>query len=115
MVNYYGKEVTVEVLEELKSAIFWDITSCSPLRINRLHLQGRKNKLSKKPACHLLSHRSFAQLIFSALNMEAVCSFETSDDIQRTTRRYIPEDGTRHNHRCEKLILLEELFRKSSQ
>jgi hypothetical protein len=42
----------------LKSTIFWDITPCSPLSVNRrfggtyrLHLQGRKNKFSKKPAC----------------------------------------------------------------
>jgi hypothetical protein len=35
--------------------------------------------------------------------MEAVCSSETSVDIQRITRRYIPEDGTLHNHRCENL------------
>jgi hypothetical protein len=35
--------------------------------------------------------------------MEALCSFETSVDTQRTTRRYIPEDGTLHNHRCENL------------
>jgi hypothetical protein len=29
--------------------------------------------------------------------MVAVCSSETSADTQRTTRRYIPEDGTLHN------------------
>jgi hypothetical protein len=29
--------------------------------------------------------------------------FETSVDIQRTTLRYIPEDSTLHNHRCENL------------
>jgi hypothetical protein len=41
----------------LKSIIFWDITPCSPLSVNRsfggtyrFHLQGRKNKLTKKPA-----------------------------------------------------------------
>jgi hypothetical protein len=33
----------------------------------------------------------------------AIFSSETSVDIQRTTRRYIPEDGTLHNHRCENL------------
>jgi hypothetical protein len=40
-----------------KSIIFWDMTPFSPLSINRriggtyrLHLQGRKHKLSKKPA-----------------------------------------------------------------
>jgi hypothetical protein len=35
--------------------------------------------------------------------MEAICSYETSVDTQRTTRRYIPEDGTLHNHSCENL------------
>jgi hypothetical protein len=35
-----------------------------------------------------------AQLIFSALKMEAICSSEKSVDTQRTTRRYTPEDGT---------------------
>jgi hypothetical protein len=36
--------------------------------------------------------------------MEATCSSETSVDFQRTTRRYIPEDITPHNHCCENLI-----------
>jgi hypothetical protein len=35
--------------------------------------------------------------------MEAICCSETSVDFQRTTRRYIPEDITLHNHRCENL------------
>jgi hypothetical protein len=35
--------------------------------------------------------------------MEAICSSETSVEFQRTTRRYIPDDGTLHNHRCENL------------
>jgi hypothetical protein len=33
--------------------------------------------------------------------METIFSSETSVDIQRTTRRYIPEDSPLHNHRCE--------------
>jgi hypothetical protein len=53
---YYpvGFEVLAAVF--MKSTIFWDITPRSPLSVNRriggklrLHLQGRKNKLSKKP------------------------------------------------------------------
>jgi hypothetical protein len=79
----------------LKGTIFWDITPCSPLRFNRrfggtyrLHLQGRKNKPSKKP---------------EGKQVEALCSPETSVDSQRTTRRCIQEDVTRHNHRCENL------------
>jgi hypothetical protein len=35
--------------------------------------------------------------------MEAICSFETSVDIQRTTRRYIPEDSTLHKRLCQNL------------
>jgi hypothetical protein len=35
--------------------------------------------------------------------MEAICSSDTSVGIQRTTRRYIPEDGTLHNHYRENL------------
>jgi hypothetical protein len=30
-------------------------------------------------------------------------SFDTSVDFQRTTWRYIPEDRSLHNHRCENL------------
>jgi hypothetical protein len=37
------------------------------------------------------------------LNMEAIFSSETSVDFERTTRRYIPEVSTLHNHRCENL------------
>jgi hypothetical protein len=39
----------------------------------------------------------------STLKMEAICSSETSVDTQRTTRRYISEDSTLHDHRCENL------------
>jgi hypothetical protein len=39
----------------------------------------------------------------STLKIEAICSSETAVDTQRTTRRYILEDGTLHKHRCENL------------
>jgi hypothetical protein len=35
--------------------------------------------------------------------MKATCSSETSVGTQRTAQRYITEDGTLHNHRCENL------------
>jgi hypothetical protein len=35
--------------------------------------------------------------------MEVMCRSETSAYTQRTTRRYISEDSTLHNHRCENL------------
>jgi hypothetical protein len=82
----------------LKSTIFWDITPCSPFSVNRRfggpyrrQRRGRKNKLSKKPG--------LKQVV--SLKMEAICSSETSVDTQRTTRRYIPENGDLHNHRCD--------------
>jgi hypothetical protein len=56
-----------------------------------------------KAACHLLSRWFLAKLVFSTLKMEAIYSSETSVDTQQTTQRYIPEDGTLHNHRCENL------------
>jgi hypothetical protein len=34
---------------------------------------------------------------------EAICSSETLVEFQRTIRRYIPDDGTLHNRRCENL------------
>jgi hypothetical protein len=38
--------------------------------------------------------------------MKAIFSSETSVDAQQTTRRYIPEDDTLHNHCCENLKFL---------
>jgi hypothetical protein len=35
--------------------------------------------------------------------MEATCSSETSVDFQQSAQRYIPEDNSLHNHRCENL------------
>jgi hypothetical protein len=61
----------------MRNTISWDITPC----VNRRWF--------------------LAQLNLSILKMEAICSSETSVDTQRTTRRYIPGDGTLHNPRCE--------------
>jgi hypothetical protein len=99
-----GFEVLTAVV--MKSTIFWNITPCSPLSVNRrfggtyrLHLQDRKSKLSKN-ACHLLSCWYLAQLIFLTLKMEAMCSSETSVDTQQTTWRHIPEAGTLQMCKC---------------
>jgi hypothetical protein len=46
----------------------------------------------------------------STLTMEVTCSFEASVYFQRTTRRYIPEDRSIHNHRCENLKFCIVLF-----
>jgi hypothetical protein len=81
----------------MKSSIFWDITPCSPLKVNRrfggtcrLHLQDRRisRERNQKP-CYLL----FCSAYSSSLRM-ATCSSETSVDFQRATGRCIPEDIT---------------------
>jgi hypothetical protein len=58
------------------------------------------------------------QIIYSTLKMEAVCYSETSVDTQRTTRHYIQENCTFHNHRCENLkpyITLKRLHSRVTQ
>jgi hypothetical protein len=47
--------------------------------------------------------------------MEATCSSETSVDFELTTRRYIPEDGTIHNHRRENLKSYTNKIRSTVQ
>jgi hypothetical protein len=106
----------------MKSSIFWDITPCSQLKVNRrfgetwrLHLQcqrirrkrnQRENLFCLPPEFRLVSCSDYS----STLKMEAVCSSETSVDFQRTTRRYIPQDRTLHNHRCENLKSYTVIF-----
>jgi hypothetical protein len=52
------------------------------LKLNGLH--------GRWQACLLV----FAEFISSTLEMEAICSSETSAETQRTTRRHIPENDT---------------------
>jgi hypothetical protein len=72
----------------MKSSIFWDISLCSPLNVNRrfggtcrFHLQGNQHKAGSKQSLQTCS----------------TCSSETSADFQRNTRRDIPVDRTRHS------------------
>jgi hypothetical protein len=46
-------------------------------------------------ACFMLV---FYASYFLTLKLEAICSFETSVEFDRTTRRFIPEDKTLLNH-----------------
>jgi hypothetical protein len=97
-------------------AVIWDITPCSPLKINlcfgetyRLRRQCRRisqtrylheagNKLA--PCIMLVSCLAYS----STLKMEATCSSEMSGDVQWTTWRHVPEDSRcLHNHRCDNL------------
>jgi hypothetical protein len=98
--NHVGFEVLTAVVT--KSSLFWDITPCSPLKDNRrfggtclLHLQGwrisqARNHVCLPPAFTLVSCLAYS----STLKIEETWSSETSVDFQRTTWRYIREDGT---------------------
>jgi hypothetical protein len=80
----------------MKRPLFWDITLCSTLSVNRrfrgtcrLHLQGRRViqvGLWLPPAFMLVSCFDYS----TTLKMEATRSPETSVEFQRTTRHYIP-------------------------
>jgi hypothetical protein len=78
--------------------------------IFRVEEIGSENQQTSKQASKQVAEHSacllvcwFSEPISSTLKMEAICSFETSVETQRTTRRHIPEDDTLHNHRCENL------------
>jgi hypothetical protein len=92
-INFVGSEVHTPPI--MKISVFWDITPCSPLKVNRLfgvtcrfHLQGWRIST----ACYLC-HASF--LAYSSnLKMETTYFSEMSVGFQRNTRNYILEDRT---------------------
>jgi hypothetical protein len=106
-----------------KNSVFWEITPCSPLKVNqhlgrtcRLHLQGRR--LSKARNWHEASRMKIKRFVansaifftlvsylaYSSTIKIETCYSETSVDLQRTTWSYIPEDKTLYKHRCKNLI-----------
>jgi hypothetical protein len=105
----------------IKSSVFWDITPCSPFKVNQhfggtchLHFQGRSislvrnqceagTKKSKETSKKQVVSRAllatcfilFFSLAYSlSLKMEETCSPETSVDFQWTVWYYIPEART---------------------
>jgi hypothetical protein len=82
----------------MKSSIFWDITTCGSLKVNRrfgracrLHLQGRRISRARNQG-ESRWHAGF--LLGLTLKMEATCSSETSVNFQWTIWSYIPADRT---------------------
>jgi hypothetical protein len=85
----------------MKSSVFWDTRPCSPLKVDRrfagifrLHFRVRIICLLIAPALLVTYLHGGFLAYFSTLNMEATYSFETSVEIQLTTRRYTQEDET---------------------
>jgi hypothetical protein len=79
--------------------IFWDITTCSPLKVNRwfggtcrLYVQGRR-----------ISQARNQRETWQQAELLATFFSETSIHFQLITRRYNPADRTHHNRRCENI------------
>jgi hypothetical protein len=66
----------------MKRSVFWDIKLWCPLKVNR--------RFGGTCACCMVVSR----LEYSSTLNSETCSFETSVDFQRITRRYMPEDRT---------------------
>jgi hypothetical protein len=109
-----GYEVLTAVV--MKCAIFWNITPCSPLKVNgrfrgkfHLNLQGRNQRESRRQAELCLSP-AFTPVscsaYFSTLKMEVICSSGTSVEFQRTARRYIPEGNALEIRSLNRTVLL---------
>jgi hypothetical protein len=96
--DYMRFDFPTEVV--MKIYIFWGITLCSPLKVNRrfggtcrLHLQGlRLNEARHQALLVTCFQAGFLLGLFFELEMEAICSCETSTDFQRTTQRNISEN-----------------------
>jgi hypothetical protein len=78
----------------LKCSIFWNISPCSPQKLNRrlggtcrLHLQARKRRQARN------QRESSSKQIPPKHRLTS----------KRTTGCYIPDDRTLHNHRCKNL------------
>jgi hypothetical protein len=98
-----GLRKTTKTLKQDKNPIFWDITPCSPLKVDRrfgvsyrIHLQVRR--ISQARNQH--EARSKQSSASSILKVEAIYSSETSEDYTA-----IPGDKAVHNHSCENLII----------
>jgi hypothetical protein len=80
----------------MKSSVFWDITPCSPLKINRLLGGTRSLHLQSWRISQVRNQREAGSKQKSWKKMEAKRSSETSVDFQHTTWHYVPEDRSLH-------------------
>lgn len=93
--------------ERLKNTIFWYVTPCSLVKVQRrlgriclVHLQARRESRKRESAfLFLVSCSAYS----STQIMDVVRSSETSVIIHRITWRDVPEDNTLHCHLCENL------------
>jgi hypothetical protein len=74
-------------------------------------MQGRKISKARNQLCLPPDFTLVYCLAYSsAMKKEAICTSKTTVDIQRTTRRYIPEDSTLHNQLCENIKAYVKIY-----
>jgi hypothetical protein len=108
-----------------KSYIFWDITPCSPVKVNRLFRgpvasifrveasDKQENSTKQAPSRALFAAWFMLVSCFaysSTLKVEVICSYEIPVDFHRATWRYISEKGNFHSHRYENLKFKTNYF-----
>jgi hypothetical protein len=85
----------------MKGSIFWDITPCSPFKVNpcfggicHVHIQDRRICQARNEHEAGSKKRSARLAYSSLLKIDVTCSSETSVDLQLTAWHYIQEDTT---------------------
>jgi hypothetical protein len=97
--QWLGKRPPIVAGQRLgKNPLIFDRLSCKQASSSLLLAFASMVILGVEP--HRLACWFLSELIFSTLKMEAICSYETSVDTQRTTRRYIPEIDTLEAFTC---------------
>jgi hypothetical protein len=106
----WGSHISVyEELYHLGYSAVQSVENQPTFRRNMSPPSSGSNEQSEKQACNWVANRSqrstclilVSRLAYSPILMlEAIYSSETSVDFQRTTHRYIPDDGTLHNNAC---------------
>jgi hypothetical protein len=79
--------------------------------IFRIEEAKQETSVKQVALCLPPAHAGFLLGLFSTLKIDAMCSSETSIDIQWTTRRYIPEDSTLNLWRMFTSYLIELLVK----
>jgi hypothetical protein len=92
----------------MKGHIFWDVTPCSALEVNRrfggrrsFHLQGRRIRKARNQ--HEVGSKQSSYVSYSSTLKMETCSLEMSNDLQRPTWCYIKVQRVPHNHCYENL------------
>jgi hypothetical protein len=84
----------------MKSSNFWDITACIPQRVSQ--------SFGGPSAANIRGQQAHS----STLRPEAARSSGTCADVQKTVRRYVPEDKTRHNPFQFLIVSYDKIYRE---